>query len=336
MREMVRAMGRRLSKFARPTLRTTLAYLCSYGLVCFVWWLCVTHGVFGSAFSVLDDPFPIVNRTSLWILIPIPLVLMLGALYVPPWECNDWPGAIVFGLLMGMVCVAWSALNVWMSVGMLTYFVWTAGALTICAATFMLRLAWRSDDLRDAEGAERACMGMNAEKRLHAAHAALFNDGWEKLDGLDRFLVLRALSEPEAAYFGLRGRFLVMEGPLETHGVMWEFVDGRYCIVIDRIGENDDRTELALVVIALIAFSYLHATGNGVIPSIESDDAPEQVGKFPYIRRYWRDVREVVSMMQSDDVEGDLGVTPLNEVALQRALRYATHEIAHVSALGRP
>lgn len=342
MHDLARSLRRGLSKFVRPSLRATTVYLLVYAVVCLTWWTCLKHGALASVFPMITDPresIGLIIRTSLWILLPLLFAPMLVALYVEPWAYGDCLGAALSGFLAGLACVFWSMLDLWSSVRMLEDFDQTAGVIMTCAVLLMLRLAWRTDDLRDTvrEEEEHASKTLSTDNRLRLAHAALFNNGWEHLAGRDRLRGLRALSHAESTHFGMPGRVFVVEEPLVFHGVMWEYIDGGYLITVDAIRDDDDRTELALVVVALTAFSYLHASGNGLVPPIEDDDAPRQVGELDILRRGWRSAYDVIAMLErEEDVDGELGIAPLCDVALRRALQYATRELTQISAYGRP
>ncbi|PAU67845.1 hypothetical protein B1400_1528 [Bifidobacterium italicum] len=342
MHDLVRNLRRGLSKFVRPSLRTTIVYLLVYAIVCLTWWMCLKHGVLASVFPMITDPresIELIIRTSLWILVPLLFVPMLVALYAEPWTHDDCFGAALFGFVAGLACVFWSMLDLWSSIRMLEDFDQTAGAIIVCTVLLMLRLAWKTDDLRDTVREEEAQVAktLSADDRLRLAHAALFNNGWEQLGNRDRLRGLRALSRAESTHFGMKGRVFVVEEPLVFHGVMWEYIDGGYLITVDAIRDDDDRTDLALVVVTLTAFSYLHASGNGLEPPIEDDDAPQQVGELDILRRGWHSAHDVIAMLErEEDVDGELGIAPLCDVALRRALQYATHELTQISAYGRP
>ncbi len=342
MHDLARSLRRGFAKFVRPSLRTTVVYLLVYVVICLTWWICLEHGVLASVFPIVTDPYESLNlviRMSLWILPPMVFVMMLGALYAEPWVRDDCLGAVLLGCLAGSACVAWSMLGLWVPVYVLDHFEQTVGIVMACAVLLMFRLAWKYDNLRDTvrEEEEQASRKLSADERLRLAHAALFNNGWKQLGGRDRLRGLRALSRTESAHFGMRGRVFVVEEPLAFHGVMWEYIDGGYLITVDAIRDDDDRTDLALVVIALTAFSYLHASGNGLEPPIEDDDAPQQVGELDILRRGWHSAHDVIAMLErEEDVDGELGIAPLRDVALRRALQYATHELTQISAYGRP
>lgn len=342
MHDLARNLRRGLSKLVRPSLRTTIVYLLVYAIVCLIWWICLKCGALTSMFPMVTDPhgfFAFTVRTSLWILIPLLFVPMLVALYAEPWAHDDCFGAALFGFLAGLACVFWSMLDLWSSIRMLEDFDQTAGIIMACAVLLMLRLAWKTDDLRDTvrEEEEQAAKTLSVDDRLRLAHAALFNNGWAQLGNRDRLRGLRALSRAESTYFGIKGRVFVVEEPLVFHGVMWEYIDGGYLITVDAIRDDDDRTDLALVVVTLTAFSYLHASGNSLVRPIEDDDAPQQVGELDILRRGWRSAHDAIAMLErEEDVDGELGIAPLCDVALRRALQYATHELTQISAYGRP
>lgn len=341
MHNLARSLRRGFSKLVRPSLRTTAVYLLVYAVVCLTWWICLKHGKLASVFPMIADPhesFEFLIRTSLWIMVPGLFVPILVALYVEPWTLDDCFGAALCGFWAGLACVLWSMLDLWPSICMLKDFEQVAGVIMMCVALLMLRLAWKTDNLRDTvrEEEKQASKTLSADDRLRLAHAALFNNGWEKLVNRDRLVALRELSRVESTHFGLRECVFVVEEPLVFHGVMWEYVGGGYLITVDAIRDEDDRTDLALVIIALTAFSYLHASGNGCRPPIEDDDAPQQVGKLDVRRRGWGDAHDVIAMIEQEkDVDDELGIAPLCDVALRRALQYATHELTQISAYGR-
>lgn len=342
MHNLARNLRRGLSKLVRPSLRTTIVYLLVYATVCLIWWICLKCGALASMFPMATDPhgfFAFTVRTSLWILIPLLFVPMLVALYAEPWAHDDCPGAAVDGFAAGVVCIIWSMIELWLPFHVLEDFDRTASVISACAVLLMLRLAWKTDDLRDTvrEEEEQAAKTLSTSDRLRLAHAALFNNGWEQLGNRDRLRGLRALSHAESTHFGMKGRVFVVEEPLAFHGVMWEYIDGGYLITVDAIRDDDDRTDLALVVVTLTAFSYLHASGNGLVQPIEDDDAPQQVSELDILRRGWHSAHDAIAMLErEEDVDGELGIAPLCDVALRRALQYATHELTQISAYGRP